>query len=82
MPGSFRTGLSSGKLARRNRRCAEDAGMGDVTSFVAMGGYAMFVWPAYAVAFAVLGGLVAQSWRRYRNSVTAIEQLQASRSRR
>ena len=28
-----------------------------------MGGYAAFVWPAYAVAVAVLGGLAWHSWR-------------------
>ena len=31
--------------------------MGDLQAFIAMGGHAMFIWPAYAAAFAVLGGL-------------------------
>ena len=56
--------------------------MGDLAAFIAMGGYAMFVWPAYAVAFAVLGGLAVQSWRRYRDSLAALDQIQASRSDR
>jgi heme exporter protein D len=37
-----------------------------MTGWLAMGGYAAFVWPAYAVAVIVLGGLAAMSWRRYR----------------
>jgi heme exporter protein D len=45
--------------------------------WAAMGGYAAFVWPAYAVAAAVLGGIAVQSWRRYRASVRALERLQA-----
>ncbi|HJU14933.1 MAG TPA: heme exporter protein CcmD [Stellaceae bacterium] len=51
--------------------------MSTLTAFLAMGGYAAFVWPAYGVAAAVLGGLTAHSWRRYRASrraLTAIEQ--------
>ena len=46
--------------------------MGDVGGFLAMGGYAGFVWPAYGVAFAVLGGLALFSWRRYRESAVAL----------
>jgi heme exporter protein D len=45
--------------------------------WAAMGGYAAFVWPAYAVAAAVLGGIAVQSWRRYRASVRALERLQS-----
>ena len=56
--------------------------MGDLQAFIAMGGHAMFIWPAYAAAFAVLGGLVVQSWRRYRDSLATLDQLQASRNRR
>jgi heme exporter protein CcmD len=41
-----------------------------------MGGYAVFVWPAYGVAFTVLGGLVLWSWRRHRQAVLALERLQ------
>ena len=50
--------------------------MGDVGAFLAMGGYAAFVWPAYGVAFAVLGGLALFSWRRYRESIATLERLQ------
>jgi heme exporter protein CcmD len=41
-----------------------------------MGGYAAFVWPAYAVAFVVLGGMALQSWRRYRASIQELNRLQ------
>lgn len=41
-----------------------------------MGGYAAFVWPAYAVALGVLGGVSLQSWRRYRASVRELDRLQ------
>ena len=50
--------------------------MGDVGGFLAMGGYAGFVWPAYGVAFAVLGGLAFFSWRRYRDSSVTLNRLQ------
>ncbi len=50
--------------------------MGDISGFLAMGGYAAFVWPAYGVAFAVLGGLALFSWRRYRESTAALDRLQ------
>jgi heme exporter protein D len=57
--------------------------MGDIGAFLAMGGYAGFVWPAYGVAFVVLGGLALFSWRRYRESTATLERLQQdSRKRR
>ena len=56
--------------------------MSDLGAFLAMGGYAGFVWPAYGVALAALGGLAAYSWRRYRESVLTLEQLQQQRGRR
>ncbi len=56
--------------------------MGDIGAFLAMGGYAAFVWPAYGVAFAVLGGLALFSWRRYRESAAALERLQQDPRRR
>ncbi|MBV9201491.1 MAG: heme exporter protein CcmD [Alphaproteobacteria bacterium] len=56
--------------------------MSDPGAFLAMGGYAGFVWPAYGIAFAALGGLAAYSWRRYRASVLELERLQQQRGRR
>ena len=49
---------------------------GEVGRYLAMGGYAAFVWPAYGVALTVLGGLAWHSWRRYRASISALERLQ------
>jgi heme exporter protein D len=56
--------------------------MGDLGAFLAMGGYAGFVWPADGVALAVLGGLTLFSWRRYRESIAALERLQQDSPRR
>jgi heme exporter protein D len=50
--------------------------MSAVAHFLAMGGFAAFVWPAYGLAFAVLGGLALQSWRRYRASVTLLKEIE------
>ena len=47
-----------------------------ISAYFAMGGYAAFVWPAYAIAAAVLGGLALYSWRRYRDSVRSLDRLQ------
>jgi heme exporter protein D len=53
--------------------------MGDIEAFLAMGGYAGFVWPAYGVAFAVLAGLAAHAWWRYRQSTIVLDRLQQAR---
>jgi heme exporter protein D len=50
--------------------------MSDFQRWAQMGGYAAFVWPAYAVALVVLGGIAAQSWRRYRASLRELDRLQ------
>ena len=50
--------------------------MGALTAYFAMGGYAGFVWPAYAITAAVLGGLSLHSWRRYRASCDTLARLQ------
>ena len=47
-----------------------------------MGGYAVFVWPAYGVTVAVLGGLALRSWWRYRLSVRALDRLQQQNGQR
>jgi heme exporter protein CcmD len=36
------------------------------STWVGMGGYAVFVWPAYGIAAAALGLLAAVTLRRYR----------------
>ena len=56
--------------------------MNGLGGFFAMGGYAEFVWPAYGLALAVLTGVAFDSWRRYRASVVALDQLQQRRGRR
>jgi heme exporter protein D len=56
--------------------------MSELGTFLAMGGYAGFVWSAYGIAFAVLGGLALVSWRRYRESVLTLERLQQEFGRR
>ena len=49
---------------------------GSLAGFLAMGGYAAFVWPAYGLTVVVLGGMALLSWRRYRASAAALERLQ------
>ena len=50
--------------------------MNAIGAYFAMGGYAIYVWPAYALTAMVLGGLVIYSWRRYRDSIRSLERLQ------
>jgi heme exporter protein D len=47
-----------------------------VSAYFAMGGYAVYVWPAYVVTAVALGGLALFSWRRYRDSVCSLDRLQ------
>jgi heme exporter protein D len=47
-----------------------------VLTWLAMGGYAAFVWPAYAVALVVLGALALVSWHRHRRSAAALARLE------
>ena len=42
--------------------------METLTQFLAMGGYAAFVWPALAIAAGVMTGLLLQSLRSLRAS--------------
>jgi heme exporter protein D len=51
--------------------------MSVLSAWLAMGGYAAFVWPAYGIAAAVLGGVSIYSWGRYRASVDTLARLQA-----
>ena len=53
--------------------------MDKIAAFLAMGGYAGFVWPAYGVALVVLTGLSANSWWRYRQSAITLDRLQQRR---
>ena len=53
-----------------------------IREFLAMGGYAAFVWPAFAVAAGVLVGLWLVSWRQLRANEAALEGLSGSAPRR
>jgi heme exporter protein D len=56
--------------------------MSTLAAYFAMGGYAAFVWPAYGLSAITLGGLAGWSWRRYRQSLAALSQLQQRAGRR
>ncbi len=50
--------------------------MNSITAFLAMGGYAAFVWPAFAVTFIVLAGMLGVSLRALRRREAALARLQ------
>ena len=50
--------------------------------FFAMGGYAAFIWPAYAVAAILLFGLLGLSLKSMREREALVESLRSHRSRR
>jgi len=53
-----------------------------MTEFFAMGGYAAFIWPAYAVTAVLLCGLLGLSLKSMREREALVESLRSSRSRR
>ncbi|MGH7123449.1 MAG: heme exporter protein CcmD [Stellaceae bacterium] len=50
--------------------------------FLAMGGYARFVWPAYGLAVLVLGAMALQSYRAWRRQRRLWSTIEASRPQR
>ena len=52
-----------------------------IQTFLAMGGYAKFVWPAYALAAIVLVGLLAASLHRLRKAEAELAALAPPRPR-
>jgi len=56
--------------------------MDTLDQFLAMGGYARFVWPAYTIAVLVLGGMAAQSYRAWRRQHRQWSTLEAGRPQR
>jgi heme exporter protein D len=52
--------------------------MSAFADWLTMGGYAGYVWPAYALATAVLGGLSLYYWSRHRRSAADLDRLQGS----
>jgi heme exporter protein D len=53
-----------------------------MNEFLAMGGYAAYVWPAYGVALVILAGLWISSVRELRARETEIEAVEATKPRR
>lgn len=53
-----------------------------MSEFFAMGGYAVFVWSAYAVATIVLSGLLGLSLKSMREREALVEILRNQRGRR
>jgi heme exporter protein D len=56
--------------------------MGTMTDFFAMGGYAAYVWPAYAVTLLVLVAMMVASVRSLRQRRKVLAVLDAARSPR
>jgi heme exporter protein D len=56
--------------------------MDRIAAFFEMGGYARFVWPAYAIAFVVMAGFVVTSWRTLRDRRASLEALEEAQPRR
>lgn len=50
-----------------------------MSDFFAMGGYAAYVWPAYAATFIGLGGAIAFTWRAWRKAQKQLAALEASK---
>jgi heme exporter protein D len=46
--------------------------MDNADSFIAMGGHAKYVWPAYAIAALVIVGVAVATWRRLRAAESAL----------
>jgi heme exporter protein D len=46
--------------------------------FLAMGGYAAYVWPSYGVSFVGLAAAVILTWRGYSSAKRALERAEKS----
>ncbi|CAO3415038.1 heme exporter protein CcmD [Azospirillum doebereinerae] len=53
-----------------------------MSDFLTMGGYAAYVWPAYAIAALVLLGLLAATWKGLRDSEATLKALESARPAR
>jgi heme exporter protein D len=53
-----------------------------MSEFLAMGGYAAFVWPSYAVAVGALVALAGVSFRQWRAAKAEVARLEALGPRR
>lgn len=48
-----------------------------MSAFFAMDGYAAFVWPAYALTFIGVAGLIVLAVKRRKNAETRLKRLEA-----
>ena len=55
---------------------------GSVQHFLAMGGYAAYVWPAYGLAVVVIGGFLISSLGAYRRAQRELAKLQGEEGAR
>ena len=53
--------------------------MAALNHFLAMGGYARFVWPAYALAVIVMGGFLIETLITYRKRRRALDDAEKRR---
>lgn len=53
-----------------------------MSEFFHMGGYAVYVWPAYGIATLVLLGLLAATWKGLRNAEATLKALESARPAR
>jgi heme exporter protein D len=56
--------------------------MDSAQTFLQMGGYAAYVWPAYGIAAAILAGLAIASYRGMRQAERQAERERPARPRR
>lgn len=56
--------------------------MDRIATFLAMGGYAAYVWPAFAVAAIIMAGLVANTLRTLRRRERELAEIEGARGRR
>jgi heme exporter protein D len=58
------------------------AAMDRIAAFFAMGGYAAYVWPAFAVAAIVMAALVASTLMTLRRRERELAEIEGARGRR
>jgi heme exporter protein D len=51
-----------------------------MNSFLAMGGYGAFIWPAYGVSLVALIAIVWQSWAAWRAAKKKLDALEQDRA--
>lgn len=52
-----------------------------MTHFFAMGGYAAFVWPAYAITFVAIGAAISLTLAAYRRAKSVVDELDDSETK-